>query len=73
MIRCVYDISPFQKKEINAPARAVETLDEENSNDEKCFMEQSKPATNHPYCQASHIYDLMNVFVSDPKRRDSLL
>ena len=42
--------------------RAVETLDEGRSNDEKCFMAQSEPATNHPYCQASHIYELNECF-----------
>jgi hypothetical protein len=60
-------VFPFQREEINALGRAVETLDESNSNDEKYFMEQSEPATNHPYCQASYIYELNECFCFVPK------
>jgi hypothetical protein len=68
VLYAVYDIVfPFQQKEKNALTRAVETLDEDRSNDEKCFIPQSEPANNHPYCQASHIYELNECFCFAPQ------
>jgi hypothetical protein len=59
IIRCaVYIIFRFQQ-DIDS---LVEILAEGNCNDEKCFMEQCEPATNHPYCHASHIYELNECF-----------
>jgi hypothetical protein len=57
---------PFSKRR-PALARVVETLDEGNSNDEKCFMEKSEAATNHLYCQASCIYELNGCFCFVPQ------
>lgn len=47
---------------MNALVCVVEILAEENCNDEKCFMEQPETATNHPYCQASYIYEINECF-----------
>ena len=58
---------PLQQDEINTPARVVEILDEGKCNDEKRFMALSEPATNHPYCQAPHIYELNECFCFAPQ------
>lgn len=64
---------PLQQDEINTAARAVETLGEGKSNDEKRFMALSEPATNHPYCQPFHIYELNECFCFAPKTGYSTL